>query len=130
MKAKILVLICIIALVGATNGFAQLNDVIRVNIPFQFTVGTAVLPAGVYDFSKNKMDTAIYVRSAKKDGPGSDALVMTRLAGNIGASQKQYVVFDKVGETYTLSELWLPGADGYLINIAKETHTHKIISPA
>ena len=78
MKAKILVLICIIALAGATNGFAQLNDVIRVNIPFQFTVGTAVLPAGVYDFSKNKMDTAIYVRSAKKDGPGSDALVMNR----------------------------------------------------
>ena len=55
--------------------------------------------------------------------------VLTRLAAGIHTTkQDAHVVFDKVGDKYTLSEIWIPGIDGFVLNMIKETHEHKILN--
>jgi hypothetical protein len=36
-------------------------------------------------------------------------------------------VLDVVGDTDSLSEIWIPGDDGYLMPATKEKHGHKVI---
>jgi hypothetical protein len=128
MKVKALVLASVFALIGVTFGFAQMNNMPRMYIPFSFTVGGKVLPAGDYDFVRDALDTAIRVVSVK-GGPSSDVTVKTRLGAEIHTTANDsHIVFDKVGEVYTFSELWVPGTDGYLVNIIKEKHTHRTIN--
>jgi hypothetical protein len=127
MKTKLLIMVSVLALFGATSGFAQLGEVVRANIPFQFTVGSKLLPAGEYDFNRDALDTAIRVVSVKP-GQDADVLVVTRLAAEIHHSQRDsHIVFDKVGDKYILAEFWIPEADGYLLNITKGQHTHRTV---
>ena len=54
---------------------------------------------------------------------------MTRLSGEIHTTpQDAHLVFDKVGDTYLLSELWIPGKDGYLPQITKGAHEHIVLN--
>ncbi len=54
---------------------------------------------------------------------------MTRLSGEIHTTpQDAHLVFDKVGDTYLLSELWIPGEDGYLLQITKGAHEHIVLN--
>jgi hypothetical protein len=54
--------------------------------------------------------------------------VQTRLGAAIHTTkQDSHIVFDKVGEVYTLSEVWIPGTDGWLLFSTKGKHEHKTI---
>jgi hypothetical protein len=55
---------------------------------------------------------------------GGFLLVLTRLAAPHAKLPEGRLVFDKVGDTYTLSEMWLPDKDGFLLHATKEKHTH------
>jgi hypothetical protein len=37
------------------------------------------------------------------------------------------IVFDKLGGKFLLSEVWLPGQDGYLLLTTKEQHDHAVL---
>jgi hypothetical protein len=128
MKIKILVMVGFFMLFGTTFGLTQMiSEGVRVDIPFQFTVGNKVLPAGQYNFIKADLDTAIEVVSVK-GGPSSNVIVVTRLGGEIHTSpQDAHIVFDQVGDKYIFSELWLPELDGFLVNITKGKHGHRSI---
>jgi hypothetical protein len=51
---------------------------------------------------------------------------MTRLSAL--ESAKAQVVFHKVGEKRVLSEVYLPGADGFQLSGTKGEHTHEKVS--
>jgi hypothetical protein len=54
--------------------------------------------------------------------------ILTLLGAAIHTSkQDAHIVFDKVGEVYTLSEIWIPGEDGLLLVATKGKHEHKTI---
>lgn len=128
MKSKVLVLAVVIALFGINVGWAQVNSFLRANIPFDFTVGSKELPAGQYDIAREALNNAISVRSTK-GGVSSDAIVLARLWADIHTTpQDSHLVFDQVGDKYILSELWIPGSNGFLLNITKEKHTFKAIT--
>ena len=38
-----------------------------------------------------------------------------------------HVVFDKSGDTYFLSEIWLPDQDGWLVYVTSGKHSHRIV---
>ena len=38
------------------------------------------------------------------------------------------IVFDKVGDVFTLSEIWVPGLDGFMLHMTKEAHEHRIVN--
>ena len=128
MKTKILFAVSLlVALLAATLQSVNAEPVFRMNIPFQFTVEGKVFPAGRYDFTRNAGQDFIEIRAVAK-GPAANALVLTRLAAGIHTTPKDaHAVFDKIGDTYTLSEFWIPNMDGFLLHIAKEKHEHKII---
>ncbi len=107
-------------------GFAQ-APALRANIPFQFTVEGKSLPAGQYEFIPSGNAETIRVVDQEK-GLSSAALVVTRLGAGIHTTPKDaHIVFDKVGDTYFLSELWIPGIDGFLLHSTRGKHEHKTV---
>ncbi len=126
MKMKIAVTIGLVALLTTVFGLAQTVQSLRANIPFQFIVGGKALPAGEYNFIRN--EGSFQVVSVKK-GPSAVALVITMLGGEIHTTpQDAHIVFDKVGDSYFLSEIWIPQMDGFLLNATKEKHEHRTIN--
>ena len=97
-------------------------DEVVANIPFKFVAAGKVQDAGAYGLRADVEQDAIELVPPK--GSGSVMMVMTRLVGPEGRSPEGRLVFDKVGDTYTLSEVWFPGTDGFLVHATKETQTH------
>ncbi len=128
MRTRIAVLFGCFALLATVCCFAQEAQSLQANIPYPFVVEGTTLPPGAYDFVRSKDEQSIRVVSESK-GPSVNALVITRLGGGIHTTpQDAHVVFDKVGDTYFLSEIWIPGMDGYLLHATKEKHEHRSIN--
>jgi len=103
-------------------------DRMKAEVPFAFHVGSKTLPAGAYQF---KIDREADVVTVSSDQPRSstDVLIVTSLAARPHSTGENHahLVFDKVGNTYTLSELWEPGSDGVLVHATKGKHEHHVI---
>lgn len=125
MKRSIVMAMSLIAFLAVTSGYAQAQTMVTAKIPFTFTVGTSALPAGQYDFVRDST-TGIRVVGGGKN----IALVpvITRLSGAIHNTPKDsHIVFDKVGDNHWLSEIWIPGQDGYMLMSTKGEHTHDVV---
>ena len=126
MRTKILVTIGVLTVLVVTCAYAQ-GQSVRAKIPFQFTVSGKVLPAGQYDFMRDANDEAIRVVGERKT-PGVIAMIVTRLGAGIHTTPEDaHIVFDKVGDTYFLSEVWVPGVDGFLLHSTKGKHEHRTV---
>ena len=113
-----------IALLVATLGLGQV--IVRANIPFEFTLLGKVLPAGQYQFTREPGKDIIRVSGTAK-GAAVIAPIVTRLSKAVHTLDNTHLVFDKVGETHFLSELWIPGQDGYLLHSTKGHHEHMVV---
>ncbi len=99
---------------------------LRANIPFAFTAGQKQLPAGEYSFTPTANGETVRVASNKDTAL---ALVLTRMAAGIHTTPKDaHVVFDKMGDQYFLSEIWIPGVDGFDLHNTTQKHEHQIIN--
>ena len=94
---------------------------------FPFVVGGKTLPAGKYNIEQPTLETLVF-QEAKSGAPRVEGPVVTRLAPPATALAAPRLVFDKVGDQYFLSEVWIPGHDGFLLYGAKEKHTHHFLS--
>jgi len=111
---------------AASPAVAHAQDLLVVNAPFPFVAQGKTLPAGEYRVTLNENHQEVTITSPK--GEATVALVSTRLASSNSPAQADRVAFDKVGNTYYLSELWFtPGEDGFLMYAAKEPHTHQAL---
>jgi hypothetical protein len=110
-------------------GFAFAQPAQKVNVPFKFVAGSSTLPAGTYYFATQSSATRMEVRDASQKVV-SMIPVITRLAktsSKAGGSTR--LVFDTVGEERYLSEIWMAGADGYLVRATAEKHEHALVPP-
>jgi len=123
---KLAALVATAALAAAPSVFAA--DILKADVPFPFQVEGKTLPAGAYDFKIDTSADTVQVESSAP-GAGAVALIITRLAAppHPGSNEHAHIVFDKVGTTYTLSELWEPGTDGVLVHATKGKHEHRVI---
>lgn len=125
MKTKNILTASLIVLLAVTSGYGQ-TPTVKAKIPFPFTVEGKVLAAGDYTFARNDMDTEFTVTGAGKNLVL--APILTRINGVMDKPQQHsHLVFDVVGDTHFLSEIWIPGEDGYLMLVTKGKHTHKVI---
>lgn len=126
MKTKLLVVLGLIVFLGAMSGYAQ-QSAIKAKIDFAFTVEGKALPAGQYEFLKDAEEPTVF----QVRGAGNNfalATIITRLSGEMHAvPQVPHLVFDMVGDTYALAEVWIPGEDGYAVLVTKAPHTHKVV---
>jgi hypothetical protein len=104
------------------------GESITAKVPFPFTAGDRALPVGSYKIEGGATPSSA-LRISSADGKTTvPLLVVTRLARqHMGDAPKASLVFDVVGDRYFLSEVWLPGQDGFLTRVTEEKHTHAIV---
>ena len=88
---------------------AQAPSKVEVNIPFEFSAGKTTLQAGVYSIKRMSGNNVI-VRS--EDGKSNVILnaPVTNTASDPNAVER--LVFEKHGEQYALSQIWLTADTG------------------
>jgi hypothetical protein len=118
-----LALACIACAGGVSRAWA--DESLIAEIPFRFTAMKQVHDPGKYEFTISG-DESIVDLSQKGKSTGL-VEVMTRIAAPENGTSP-HLVFDKVGGSYYLSELWLPGQDGFLLSATKVRHTHHAVT--
>lgn len=112
--------------IGGTRAFAA--EPLKADIPFAFNAGVEgkPFPAGAYEFDIAREEDKVSIH-----GPGGvvagETIVTSLAAPSHSTADHAHLVFDKVGDTYTLSELWLPGSEGLLVHVTKGRHEHQIV---
>ena len=101
---------------------------IAFDIKFDFTAEGKTVRAGEYVFTGSTHRNG-ELSLKRTDGKFRMVLTpMTRLARqHQGDAPKASLVFDKVGDQRMLSEIWLPGPDGYLIRAAAGEEEHEVL---
>jgi mono/diheme cytochrome c family protein len=103
--------------------FGQTDQIMRVEIPFEFTAASKVLPAGTYTFSVDNFG----LRLESASGGRFHALIVTRLSGPTEIFRSGSLVFDKTGGGHILSEVWIPGMDGILLQSNPKSQNREIL---
>lgn len=115
-----------VVLSTASAARAQGNAVrsVTTKIDFAFVLNGKTLPAGSYTLEADESRVILRPQAGKAEGV--IASVMTRL-GRHDRDADPELVFDSIEGKYLLSEVWLPGEDGYLLLGTKERHDHRVI---
>jgi hypothetical protein len=126
MAATALVLIA-----GVTEAFAQGTF----KVPFPFQAGNIKLPKGEYwiaqkdeghitlrqEATGKEFQVPFTKRLAQASPPLAEPQLVIDVVGNFAPSYTEYVT------DYVLAEVWLPGADGFLVHALKGAHKSQII---
>ena len=118
--------IAALSLLGvASLAFAQ-DDILEANVPFPFHINSMTFPAGQYEMRIDWADRRVTVIGGQH-APAIELFVTTLAPSPHTTATDAHVVFDKVGTTYTLSELWAPNVDGILLHATEGKHEHEVL---
>jgi hypothetical protein len=115
--------------IGPALAYAQWDaqqEELVVHVPFRFVAAGQAHDAGAYELLVSQHPGSIEIVPSR--GPDEVIPVATRLAAPPEPPTSEgRLVFDKVGDSYTLSEVWVSDEDGFLVHSTKETHTHQTV---
>lgn len=94
---------------AVASGHAQAPSKVEVNIPFEFSAGKTTLPAGVYSI-KRMSGNNVTLRS--EDGKSSVILNAPITDSSSDPKAVERIVFEKYGDQYALSQIWLTADTG------------------
>jgi hypothetical protein len=126
MTRRIALVAVVLAAVVAIGQLAYADDALSAEVPFTFVAAGRTYQPGRYEVRIN--DDLIGLTLVPTKGSAAPMLSLTRLAATGSDETDGRLVFDKIGETYILSEAWFPGADGFVLHVTKEAHSHKTIN--
>jgi hypothetical protein len=108
---------------------AQAQTQYDFKVPFGFVAHGKTFAAGEYRLATNDTDT-ILTLEGKDPKNGAVALpVETRISEARSLAEPE-IVFDKLDGKYFVSELLVPGDDGYMVQVTKAKHTHESVKGA
>jgi len=111
---KLFLTLCLLSVGGGVVANAQVSTVsgIEANIPFAFAVGDTKLPAGKYKI-RTPDDNAPSILEIRSDNGRTSVVFDTENAQTRDdqPANKTEQVFDKVGDQYFLSQIWLSGSE-------------------
>jgi hypothetical protein len=108
MKKQILILVSVLSLLlAAGSAFAQAQQ-IKFEVPFNFIVDGAQMPAGTYLIRNVGMGGTLAVTGMYNN---ATKLVNPNYAESIKASDRTRLVFHCYGTRYFLAEIWTQGSD-------------------
>jgi hypothetical protein len=118
MKRNLIAVLSLVAmsvLLTATGAYAQ--SFAKANVPFEFKVGNAQLPAGTYEIKvDNASSGAILIEN---DETSASALSSARR--EFPRSTNAKLVFHRVGNQYFLAEVWRSSdAEGMIVPTCKQ----------
>ena len=127
MKNQRLYVVAVFAVVfGLLGGAAwAAEEIMTVEVPFDFAVEGGTLPAGTYDVIVKGPEASSLVLRNSRTGEATTLSIVTRLA-DVGRN-KAYLAFDKVEDVHTLSEIHIPNNDGYALQGASKDHQHEVV---
>jgi hypothetical protein len=114
--------LCFVLVGFAATASAQ--SIGKVNIDFPFVAASTQCAPGAYEFESD--GGKIVLRSKEPKGPTVLMMVITRL-GRHDKDPEAELVFDKVNNTLSLSEFWLPNQDGFLVLNTPGAHEHRVL---
>jgi hypothetical protein len=119
---------------GAASAFAQAEF----KVPFPLQAGGKKLAAGDYAVAKTA-DGGLVLKQVST-GKETAVAVIERIAQPVPPVAEPRLVFDEVGDfapsyteyitVYVLSEVWLPGEDGFRVHVTKGAHKTKAVNGA
>ena len=112
MKKNTLSIIAILGLTTllvASPVSATPSAVMSASIPFEFTVGKTVLPAGQYDVKTNYVSSGVLLIQGRDGGPS--VMILANTAYSRKSMNETSLVFNKYGNQYFLSKIWTAGED-------------------
>ncbi len=121
--ARWLMAFILVTFFAVAPAFGQTGQVARVEIPYKFTLGSKVLPAGTYTFSVDNLGLA--VQSATSGV--MHANILTRLTGPAEFLRGGSLVFDTTGGGHILAEVWMPGTDGILLHRNPKNNSRDVL---
>ena len=120
---KLFMSLCLVAGLGTTlaaSAQVRSDATIRANIPYSFVVNNTTLPAGTYVLSVadpyGSDLTVLEIRSANSKVA---VLFETQPITDPRSAPQTELVFDKVGDTYFLSRVFLEGDEGSQLRKSK-----------
>jgi hypothetical protein len=100
MKSKALAVVSVMCMIAVFGTVAKGEEyAVRVNVPFEFTVGTSTLPAGEYAITKMQTGGSAHVIKSHKVG----AMAMTKETALFKGESS--LVFHKYGDKYFLASI-------------------------
>lgn len=116
MKSRFLILFAIVAFATAVpkDAFGQMGKTVKANIKFNFHIGERVYRAGEYRIESisNMSDNVLQFRSV---GDANKQQIIIATHSNQDKRQTPILVFQKYGENYFLTEIFLGTEWGYSI---------------
>jgi hypothetical protein len=100
-RITIVALFAAASMVGLGNAFAQ-GYAVRATMPFDFSIGSKVLPAGTYKINRFHNDL-IEIQNQDKD----IAILSTSFSDDAQSKNGAVLIFDKCGDQYFLREVLL-----------------------
>ena len=120
MKNQTLRLVAILGIffgLAVVSANAQAPSKVEVNIPFEFSAGKTTLPAGVYSI-KRMSGNNVTLRS--EDGKSSVILNAPVTNNSSDPNAVERIVFERYGDGYALSQIWLTAGTGRQVWIDKK----------
>lgn len=110
MKKQALTLTIVLSLLlVAGSAFAQTIS-LKADIPFKFVVNDKTMPAGQYSLaSLNSLDDRNLVLASADNK--QHMLINANSAASLQPSQQTRLIFEKYGDRYFLSQIWVAGND-------------------
>jgi len=103
--------------------FGQHNQGMQFEVPYEFAIGSQVVPAGTYTFYVEGGRLAVRSDTA---GPFRQAIIY-RMSGPAELLDDGSLIFDKTESKRILSEVWLPGLGGILVYHIPEGHNRDVL---
>lgn len=112
MKKQAYTMIAIMVLIGSMAVAAQAQSngrpSLRVNIPFEFNVGSKIMPAAEYLVrSVNEDSSTNLLMIQSRDGKASVMFIAITVEGKAQESTK--LIFNRYGNRYFFAEAWIDG---------------------
>ena len=133
MRTRITALVAAAALLLVAHpSTSRAQDVMFITADFPFVVQGQTMPPGTYVLRLSPEMTEFTL--TRSDGAASDPDVavktMTRLASMQPPRGEAHVTFDHRGDTYYLSEIWMPDQDGWLVYATRGARSHAMVKGA
>ncbi|HKG45221.1 MAG TPA: hypothetical protein VKB02_00735 [Pyrinomonadaceae bacterium] len=127
MKNQIYRIVAILAIflgLGAVSVHAQAPSKVEVNIPFEFSAGKTTLQPGVYSIKRMSGNN---VRLRSEDGKSSVILNAPVTHTSSDPEAVERLVFERYGEQFALSQIWLTADTGRQIWTEKKSQSYERI---
>jgi len=93
---------------AAAPAAADSFDSISVDVPFEFSAGHSVFPAGKYTVRPAGVNTNGVIRIISEDGKAS-GMLLTDSAESIQSKNETVLIFHRYGDQYFLYQVWAVG---------------------